>query len=134
MGMTASAKVKLLISLAQIDGTTAEREKNYIRKIGVANGISLEEVDSLIERRHDLIVPADLTAGEKFDYLFHLVQLMKIDEKMYKEEILFCSTIAEKLGYRKEVMFELMLHVKPGAMDMDEKELLEGITRNYLAE
>jgi|SRR5690606_8407399 len=132
--MTASAKVNLLISLAQIDGTTADREKNYIRKIGIANGIPAEEMDSLIERRHDLIVPADLTAKEKFDYLFHLVQLMKIDERMYKEEILFCSTIAEKLGYRKEVMFELMLHVKPGAMDADEQEALENITRNYLAE
>lgn len=132
--MNASAKVNLLISLAQIDGTTADREKNYIRKIGIANGIPAEEMDSLIERRHDLIVPADLTAKEKFDYLFHLVQLMKIDERMYKEEILFCSTIAEKLGYRKEVMFELMLHVKPGAMDADEQEALETITRNYLAE
>jgi len=131
--MTATAKVKLLISLAQIDGTTADREKNYIRKIGVANGIPVEEMDALIERRHELIVPANLTAEEKFDCLFHLVQLMKIDERMYKEEILFCSTIAEKLGYRKEVMFELMLHVRPGVMDDDEKQALQTITRNYLA-
>lgn len=132
--MTAKDKVKLLIGLAQIDGTTAEREKSYIIKIGVANGVPADEMDSLIERRHDLIVPANLMADEKFDCLFHLVQLMKIDERMYKEEILFCSTIAEKLGYRKEVMFELMLHVTPGAMDDTEKEALESITRNYLVE
>lgn len=131
--MNASAKVKLLISLAQIDGTTADREKNFIRKIGTANGVPAEEMNRLIERRHDIIVPADLTAGEKFDYLFHLVQLMKIDEKMYKEEILFCSTIAEKLGYRKEVMFELMLHVKPGTMDENEREALEDLTGKYLS-
>lgn len=130
--MTASAKVKLLISLARIDGTIADREKNYIRKIGKANGIPADEMDTLIDRRHDIIVPADLTAENKFDYLFHLVQLMKIDERMYKEEILFCSTIAEKLGYRKEVMFDLMLHVKPGSMEDVEKKELEGITRKYL--
>lgn len=132
--MTASAKVKLLISLAQIDGTTADREKNYIRKIGVANGIPADEMNTLIERRHDIIVPANLTAEEKFDYLFHLVQLMKIDEKMYKEEILFCSTIAEKLGYRKDVMFDLMLHVKSGTMETNEREALENLTRKYLVE
>jgi hypothetical protein len=57
---------------------------------------------------------------------------MKIDERMYREEILFCSTIAEKLGYRKEVMFDLMLNVKAGNMDENEKEKLEDLTRKYL--
>jgi hypothetical protein len=89
-------------------------------------------MSKLFEQRHDLIVPADLSDAQKFDCLFHLVQLMKIDERMYREEILFCSTIAEKLGYRKEVMFDLMLNVKAGNMDENEKEKLEDLTRKYL--
>ncbi|HEY4655710.1 MAG TPA: hypothetical protein VIH22_14410 [Cyclobacteriaceae bacterium] len=130
--MSASTQVKLLISLAQIDGLVADRERNYISKIGVANGLTPDDMSKLFEQRHDLIVPADLSDAQKFDCLFHLVQLMKIDERMYREEILFCSTIAEKLGYRKEVMFDLMLNVKAGNMDENEKEKLEDLTRKYL--
>ena len=36
---------------------------------------------------------------------------MKIDERLYKEEIKYCSQVASKLGYKQEVMFELMLKV-----------------------
>lgn len=122
----------MLVSLAAIDGTIADREKNYIVNIGLANGVSAEEMDQIVNRRHDIVVPSNLSDSEKFDFLFHLVQLMKIDEKMYKEELLFCSTIAEKLGYKKEVMFDLMLNVKAHDMDDAEKQKLEAETKKYL--
>ena len=87
-------QLKLLISLAQIDGSVAEKEQNYIINIGRANGIYPDEVMPLLEQRHLLVVPADLSNETKFNYIFSLVQLMKIDERMYKEEVLFCSKIA----------------------------------------
>lgn len=131
--MQASAQMKLLISLAQIDGTVAEREKEYIRSIGKANGLSVEEMEKLFDQRHQVIVPENLSPSEKFDCIFNMVQLMKIDERMYKEELLFCSTIATKLGYDKQVMFEMLLHVKSGDMKETEKEGLEQLTRKYLS-
>ena len=130
--MPGLAQMKLLISLAQIDGTVAEREKNYIVNIGRANGIYPDEVSSLFGQRHELIVPQNLTADQKFDYIFSLVQLMKIDERMYKEEILFCSKIAASLGYDQMVMFDLMLHVKAAAMHDDEVTALRKLTEKYL--
>ncbi|MDH4296440.1 MAG: hypothetical protein OEV74_09185, partial [Cyclobacteriaceae bacterium] len=69
--------MKLLISLAQIDGTVAARERNYIINIGRANNIYPDQLMPLIDKRHTLIVPQDLTDDLKFDYLFSLVQLMK---------------------------------------------------------
>lgn len=131
-GMTAIEKVKLLVSLAAIDGTIADREKNYITNIGLANGVPAKEMEEIIGRRHEIVVPSNLTDAEKFDFLFHLVQLMKIDEKMYREELLFCSTIAEKLGYKKEVLFDLMLNVSSHGIDDAEKQKLETETKKYL--
>ncbi|MDV3307417.1 MAG: hypothetical protein LOY03_01190 [Cyclobacteriaceae bacterium] len=130
--MTAIEKVKLLVSLAAIDGMIADREKNYIMNIGLANGVSAKEMEEIIGRRHEIVVPSNLTDSEKFDFLFHLVQLMKVDEKMFREEMLFCSTIAEKLGYRKDVLFDLMLNVPSHEMDDDEKQKLEAETKKYL--
>ncbi len=37
----------------------------------------------------------------------YLIQLMKSDGQVFKSEIHFCETIAEKLGYKKGVVAEL---------------------------
>jgi hypothetical protein len=130
--MPVNAQMKLLVNLARIDGKVADREKYYILNIGRANGIYPDEITPLFDQRHELIIPDDLDVDQKFSYIFSLVQLMKIDERMYKEEILFCSKIAASLGYEQEVMFDLMLHVKGEAMAPDEMEALKILTMKYL--
>jgi hypothetical protein len=125
-------KLKLLINLARIDGDVGEKEESYILNIGAANGLAPQNIQPFFTTTdHDVIVPGDLTNDQKFDYLFSLVQLMKIDERLYKEEIRYCSHIAAKLGYDQAVMFELMLHVK-SAMGPNEKEDLKKLTVKYL--
>jgi hypothetical protein len=130
--MPALTQMKLLINLAQIDGSVAEREKNYVINIGRANGIYPDQIAPLFDQKHDMIIPGDLSRESKFQYIVSLVQLMKIDERMYKEEISFCSSIAGKLGYRQEVMFELLLHVKPGKMSDQELKDLQILTEKHL--
>ena len=130
--MSALTQLKLLISLAQIDGKVAERERNYISNIGRANDVSQNDIEQLLDQRHQLIIPKELSDDEKFEYIFSLVQLMKIDERMYKEEMMFCSKIADNLGYDTQVMFELLLHVKAGVMEKDEIINLKGITQKHL--
>lgn len=126
-------QLKLLISLAQIDGSVAEKEQNYIVNIGRANGIYPDEIAPLLEQRHPLMVPSDLTNETKFEYIFSLVQLMKIDERMFKEEMLFCSKIASRLGYDQGVMLDLIRHVKGATMASDEMEALRKLTEKYLS-
>ncbi len=130
--MSALPQMKLLVSLAQIDGTVADRERYYIINIGRANGIYPDEISPLFDTRHELIVPQNLTDDEKFNYIFSMVQLMKIDERMYKEEIMFCSKIASNLGYDQEVMFDLLLHVRIAAMEDSEISALKKLTEKYL--
>lgn len=130
--MALLAQMKLLINLARIDGEVAGKERAYIRNIGLANDLDGNEIEKLFNQRHDLIVPNDLSDDQKFEYIFSLVQLMKIDERMYKEEIMFCSKIASRLGYDEQVMFDLMLHVKAAAMGDDEMTALKKLTKKYL--
>lgn len=125
-------QVKLLISLAQVDGTVADREKNFIVNIARANGLKEIELDPLFEERHPVIIPNDLDEEEKFNYLLNLIQLMKIDDRLYKEELIFCGNIASSLGYNREVMFELMLHVTSDSITKDEIESLKRLARKYL--
>jgi hypothetical protein len=57
---------------------------------------------------------------------------MKIDERLYKDEIQYCSRVASKLGYDENVMFELMLHVR-SAMESSEMQILKELTAKYLS-
>lgn len=130
--MHALTHLKLLISLAQVDGRVADREKNYILNIGKANGVSEDQLQNLFKKEHEVILPKDLSKDEKFDCIYTLVQLMKIDERMYQEEIRFCAEIASRLGYEQEVLAELMLQVKGNSMEAKEILRLKTITEKFL--
>ncbi len=124
-------QLKLLVNLARIDGDMAEREKIYITNIGKANGFPESSVSTLFYQSHEIIIPDNLTDDQRFDYIFSLVQLMKIDERLYQEEIKFCSKVAARLGYAQDVLFELMLKVKSTDTDAD-KMALKLLTQQYL--
>jgi hypothetical protein len=98
----------------------------------LANGVSIDDVSPLFSQRHDIIVPDDLNRDQKFNYIFSLVQLMKIDERLYKDEIKYCSKVASKLGYDEKVMFELMLHVRE-VMEANALNALRTLTEKYLS-
>lgn len=129
--MSALHQLKLLVNLALIDEEVAEREKGYITNIGTANGLSVQDVEHLFNGKHDVIVPQGLSDNQKFDYLFSLVQLMKIDERLYKEEIKYCAQVGSKLGYKKEVMVELMLNVN-ATMRKGEIDSLRDLISTFL--
>jgi len=124
--------MKLLISLAKIDGQVVDKEKNHLINIGRANGIYPDEIYPLFTQTHEVVVPENLSDDQKFDLIFNLIQLMKLDERMYREEIQFCGQVAARLGYHKQVMFELLSHVRSGGLDADEKESLRKLTHTFL--
>jgi len=126
------SRMKLLINLAKVDGQVADKEKNYLINIGRANGIYPDEIYPLFTQSHDVLVPGDMTDDQKFDLMFSLVQLMKLDERMYREEIAFCGQVAAKLGYNKQVMFELLSQVRSAGMESAELESLRQMTHNFL--
>ena len=130
--MTDLSRMKLLINLAKVDGQVADKEKNHLIHIGRANGIYPDEIYPLFTQSHQVVVPEDLSDDQKFDLIFSLIQLMKLDERMYREEIVFCGQVAAKLGYDKHVMFELLSQVKSGGMEENELESLKKITQKFL--
>jgi uncharacterized tellurite resistance protein B-like protein len=125
-------QLKLLISLARADGFFNDLEKNYVLNIARANQIAKAEVEPLFDSAHDLAIPDNLSSDQKFEFMYSLVQLMKIDERMYKEEMQFCSRVATRLGYQPQALFELLLHVRTDTNDLDSKQELRRSLEKYL--
>ncbi|WP_420576590.1 TerB family tellurite resistance protein [Ekhidna sp.] len=109
--MSIKAKLSVLVQLANIDGEFAGEEKDLIYMIGKANGISEEEINNMVESPEPLPPLSTMSEDDKFEYLFHLVQLMKIDSQVYLSEIKFCEELAEKLGFKRNVISELSARI-----------------------
>ena len=105
--MSIKSKLSVLVQLAKIDGDFAGEEKNLIYMIAKANSISESEVNDLIENPEPIPPLSTISEDDKFEYLYHLVQLMKIDNQVYLSEIKFCEELAEKLGFNKKVIADL---------------------------
>lgn len=105
------AELNVLINLAASDRSVAERESKLIQTIAKANGISKEDVDKMMSNPKPIANINSLTPDEKFEHLYHLIQLMKMDGQVFRSEIVFCEQIAEKLGYKKGVVAEISQHV-----------------------
>jgi uncharacterized tellurite resistance protein B-like protein len=100
-------QLNVLINLAASDQNIAEKEAKTIQMIGKANGISKEVVDEMLKNPMPIGDLGMFTEDQKFENLYHLIQLMKSDGQVFKSEINFCEEIAEKLGYKKGVVAEL---------------------------
>ena len=98
----------------------------------MANNIDGLEVEKMLKSDQSEVVPQNLEEEQRFNLLFKLVQLMKVDGKLYKEEIRYCSKICSKLGYKEEALFELMLEVKSGSMATDDIKIIRERLKQYL--
>lgn len=109
--MSIKSKLSVLVQLANIDGEFAGEEKDLIYMIGKANGISEDEINNMVKNPEPIPPLSTLSEEDKFEYLFHLVQLMKIDSQVYLSEIKFCEELAEKLGFKRNVISELSARI-----------------------
>ena len=109
--MSIKSKLSVLVQLANIDDDFAGEEKDLIYMIGKANGVTEDEINAMVENPEPIPPLSTLTEDDRFEYLYHLVQLMKIDSQVYLSEIKFCEELAEKLGFKRNVISELSARV-----------------------
>jgi uncharacterized tellurite resistance protein B-like protein len=126
-------QLKILIKLATIDNELADKEANLIEKIGKANGITEDEIYYMIKNPEPYKSLATLSEDQRFEYLYNIIQLMKIDGKVYKSEIVFCQDIAERLGYKKKAVAELSKSIYSDPSITSDREQLKARIRKYIA-
>jgi hypothetical protein len=101
--------LKALVQISIIDRDFGQPEKSYVYTIGKANRIPEEEIDAIVKEVLESKDTEDVNFGglmteERFNYLYDVVQLMKIDGEVFLTEIRYCEEVAEKLGYDKKVV------------------------------
>ncbi|MEO9965194.1 MAG: TerB family tellurite resistance protein [Reichenbachiella sp.] len=129
-------QMSILIQLSLVDNQLSPPEKRMIYALGEANKIPESEIDELFEKllakkSHELPPIVNLTDEDKFEYLYSLIQLMKVDKKVYLSEIRFCEELATRLGYKKHVVSALSTRIFGDAAFGATRENLQALANKY---
>lgn len=124
--------LNILVQLARIDGVVVQDEIDLIKQVGKANGMSSDEISQCFEDPEMVEDLDSISDDEKYEFIYNVVQLMKIDGRLYKEEIGFCAKMASKLGYDEEVLLELMLKIYSDPEITTDKLTLKSAIQKYL--
>jgi|SRR6478752_4820837 uncharacterized tellurite resistance protein B-like protein len=125
-------QLNVLINLAASDNSVAEKEAKVIHMIGKANGMTKEEVDGMLKKPQPIGNLSSFSEDQKFENLYHLIQLMKSDGQVFKSEIHFCEQVAEKLGYKKGVVAELSSRIYSDPTITADRKLLMDRAHKFL--
>lgn len=125
-------QISLLIHLSKVDNFIADAESKMIHYLGKLNGLSEEEVETLIETPTPIPDLSDLQPDQKFEHLFNVVQLMKVDGKVFKSEIDFCEKLAMKLGYKPGVIGDLSAYIYSDPNINTSKTFLRSVADEHL--
>ncbi len=106
-------QLSLLIRLANSDGDFHPKEKEFISKIAKSNEVSPEELEDLIKRPEETDNLDGLPYNEKFDYLYSLIQLMKVDNVVIDSELEFCQKVANSFGFKLAGFMEMYPQIHP---------------------
>ena len=103
--------MKTLSSLAAVDGTFDEAEKEFLGNVASMWGINEEELTIILNSKdaEKFSVPED--EGKRIEELATLIRMMMVDVKIYDEEFQFCSTIAEKFGFNPGIVNDIVADI-----------------------
>ena len=111
MDIVARKKINILIQVAQIDHELLQSEVDLIREIGRKNHLTTSEIDELFSNPEVIGSLGALSSKQKFDYLYDCIRVIKADGIVKKSEVIFAQSIAINLGFKKDIIDELIRRV-----------------------
>lgn len=128
--------LQALVQLAVSDQNFNEDERKLIYSIGKAHGISEDEINTTVteslNRKENIdIVFTALSYEEKFEFLYDIIQLMKIDSKVFLSEIKYCEDMAERIGFNKKVVKKISSRVYADPSITSNRERLMAEVKKY---
>tara|TARA_Y100001972_G_scaffold128067_1_gene187236 strand:- start:5227 stop:5661 length:435 start_codon:yes stop_codon:yes gene_type:complete len=128
--------LRSLVQLALSDEQFDTEEKKMIYNLGMANKISKYEINSLIQeelsKKHfESVTFSPLSFDERFEFLYNIIQLMKVDRKVFLAEIKYCEGTSRRLGFKERVVGELSKKIFADPVITANRQVLRKIAKRY---
>lgn len=128
MDIVTKKQLNILIQLAQADKHFANVEREMIFRIAEERKFDQGAVNELIRNPEPIDTLGALSPDKKFDYLMACILLIFADQKVFESELIFCKSIAIKLGFKKNVVDYLVEnHAKNTQQELKNKVLVDFI-------
>jgi uncharacterized tellurite resistance protein B-like protein len=128
MDIVTKKQLNILIQLAEADKHFARSEREIIFRIAKERKFPEEMVHELIRNPEPIESLGALSQDQKFDYLMSVMELLFADHNVFESEIIFCKSIAIKLGFKKNVIDYLLENYDK----LDRPALKEAVLGQYL--
>ncbi|MFY0608320.1 MAG: TerB family tellurite resistance protein [Cyclobacteriaceae bacterium] len=117
--------LQVLVQLSIADNEFAKEEQQYIIDIGLAGGLTKDEVEIIVSKAYAGKDLNNLPFKDRLSYMVNLIQLMKVDGKVRRSEIEFCEKVAISLGYLPSVVADMSQYVYADASMINYPKLEE---------
>jgi uncharacterized tellurite resistance protein B-like protein len=104
MDIVTKKQLNILIQLAEADKHFAKTEREMIFRIAKERNFSEDDANNLIRNPESIDTLGALSNDQKFEYLVACMNLIHADHKLFESELIFCKSIAIKLGFKKSVI------------------------------
>jgi hypothetical protein len=104
MDIVTKKQLNILIQLAEADKHFAKVEREMVFRIAKERNFPEEVVNDIIRNPEPIGTLGALSNDQKFEYLIDCIVLMFVDQKVFESEVIFCKSIAIKLGFMKNVV------------------------------
>lgn len=104
MDVVTRKQLNVLIQLAEADKHFAKAERDMIFRIAKERNVSESEVNELIRKPEPIDSLGALAPDQKFEYLYSSIELILVDQNIFESEIIFCKSLAIKLGFKKSII------------------------------
>ncbi len=131
--LSTKEQINILVHLSVADGHLAEEENKMIHKVGERNGLTATEIAEIIKNPKAIPVLREINPDEKFEYLYNVIYLMKVDGKIFQSEIKFCEKVAIAMGYKPSVVSDLSGHIFSDETLVEKRDQLIEIANKHLS-
>jgi hypothetical protein len=94
--------IRNLFALALSDGCFDKNEREFIFKIALRSGLTINELQKILVTPECIVFCTPETEEEKLSQLIDMIKLIMIDNDIDEKEITLCRFFAIKLGYPPE--------------------------------
>src|ERR1041384_5553560 len=128
MDIVTKKQLNILIQLAEADKHCAKVEREMVFRIAKERNFPEESVNEIIRNPEPIGTLGALSNDQKFEYLIECIMLMFIDQKVFESEVIFCKSIAIKLGFMKDVVDFLSKNFS----NLSREELKKTVLNEYM--
>lgn len=110
----------ILVKIAMVDEEFADEERAAIQKISEKYGATEDELQEIVDSPpiNESLAPMSVT--EKMDFMMDCMLVILADDVVTSSEEYFARQMAEKLGFRQEVILPLIETKKTSREEMQE--------------